>query len=225
MNPLIQEKLLDLLVNVIAIILGGGLIMLVIEWRRHQRERLAWQREDEMIQIDIPRSDMLVSKWQIGEKTSDKDKLVIYENKLEDTVKQLAIIAEFVIRNTTGAEIIITEYDAEILQVPSGDDSKQFYDLETFDLISVDDIGAIRLRPYTTVPRILVLVSHFGKDRKLDTVPTTVVISAKTSSGKIIQGKSTLRVMPRISDLEVYQGTIHPKKYVDKIREPENIPF
>lgn len=53
MNPLLQEKLLDLVVNFIAIVLGGGLITLVIEWRRHKREMQNWQREDATIQIDI----------------------------------------------------------------------------------------------------------------------------------------------------------------------------
>jgi len=48
--PLIfQDKLLDLLVNIISIILGGGLVMLWIEWRRHKREMSSWAREDEMI--------------------------------------------------------------------------------------------------------------------------------------------------------------------------------
>lgn len=89
MSPLIQEKLLDLLVNVIAIILGGGLITLVIELRRHQREGLSWQREDELIQIDIPRSDLRVLNWAITDKTSDKDKLIIYENKLEGTIRKI----------------------------------------------------------------------------------------------------------------------------------------
>lgn len=131
------------------------------------------------------------------------------------------------IRNTTGAEIIITKYDAEILQIPTGNDQKRFYDLETLDLISVKDIGVIRLRPYATVPRFFVYVGLFGKTRKLDTVPSTLIISVKTSSGKTIQGKSTLNLLPNIGDLEFYQGVFHPKKYVDKIRLPEeeDIPF
>ena len=135
MSPLIQGKLLDLLVNFVAIILGGGLITLVIELRRHQRERLNWQREDEMVQIDIPRSDLRCLTWIITDKTSDKDKLVIYENILEGTIRKIFVVAEFVIRNTTAAEIIITHYDADVLQIPSGNDTKHFYDLETHDLI------------------------------------------------------------------------------------------
>jgi len=226
MSPLIQGKLLDLLVNFVAIILGGGLITLVIELRRHQRERLNWQREDEMVQIDIPRSDLRCLTWIITDKTSDKDKLVIYENILEGTIRKIFVVAEFVIRNTTAAEIIITHYDADVLQIPSGNDTKHFYDLETHDLISVDDIGAVRLRPYSTIPRVLVLVCEFDKDRKLESLPTTLVISAKTSSGKILQGKATLNLVNRIPDLEYFRDEYHLKKYADKVRTPEDeLPF
>lgn len=114
------------------------------------------------------------------------------------------------------------------MQIPSGNDDKRFYDLETFDLISVDDIGAVRLRPYATIPRVLVLICNFGKDRKLEAIPTTLVISAKTSSGKIIQGKVTLNLVTKINDLEYFRDNFHPKKYADKVRTPEeedDIPF
>lgn len=229
MSPLIQEKLLDLLVNITAIILGGGFITLIIEWRRHQREKLAWQREDALLQIDIPRAEIWASKWQITETTSDKDKLTIYENNLLGTVKQIVVVAQFVIRNTTASEIIITNYDAEVLQIPFGDNNKRFYDLETFDLVSANDIGAIRLRPFATVPRLLVFVSQFNKDRRLETIPTILSITVKTSNGKTIQGKENLKLLSKfseLSDLEIYNGAIHPRRYVDKIRKPEDdIPF
>src|SRR5215208_567747 len=101
MSPMIQEKLLDLLVNVVAIILGGGFITLLIDWRRHKREMQTWQREDETIQIDIPRSDALRLYWKIEKETPDKTKLMIYENHLENTIRRIVLVAEFVIRNTT----------------------------------------------------------------------------------------------------------------------------
>jgi hypothetical protein len=231
MPPIIQDKLLDLIVNFIAIVLAGGLITVFIEWQRHQREKKNWKMEDELIQIDIPRSEMIVRKWQIEENTTDENKLMIYENKLQDTVKQLTVISEFVIRNTTAKEIIITKYDVELLQIPSGGyDFKRFYDLETFDHISVDEIGAVRLKPYTTIPRFIIYVCNFGKNRVLDTIPTTLVISAKTSSGKIIQSTTTsLRIIPKLpDDLEIYENAVQPKRYVDKIRPPsgeDDIPF
>src|SRR5690606_8330822 len=124
--------------------------------------------------------------------------------------------------NTTAVEIIITSYSAEVLQIPSGDDSFRFYDLETFDLISVDDIGAVRLKPYSTIPRVFLFVGDFDKDRKLDILPTTLAISAKTSSGKVVQGKATLNLVKGINDLEYFRGQFHPKKYADKVRTPED---
>jgi len=225
MNPLIQEKLLDLLINIVSIILGGGIILLIIEWRRHKRERTVWAREDQLLEIDIPRADVSVAKWQIYDNMSSDDKVVIYENQLEGTVKQLLTVAHFVIRNTTGAEIIVTSYDVNPLQIPPGKESKRFYDLETVDLISVEDMGAIKLRPYATIARIAVVVSEFGKDRRLEAVPSTLVVEAKTSSGATIHGKATLSVVPRLPDIEQYDGLHHPKRYVDKIRPEEELPF
>ncbi len=218
MNPLIEEKLLDLLINVISIILGGGIIVMIIELRRHRRERRVWAREDQLIEIDIPRADLRVRKWQVTEKLSAEEKLVIYENQLEGTVKELLVTAHFVIRNTTAAEILVTSYDAKMLRIPPGHVSKRFYDLETADLVAVEDIGAIKLQPHAAIARIVILASRFGQDRKLETVPSTVLVEATTSSGASIHGQATLGVVSRIHGVEYYQKRYHPTKYVDKIR-------
>lgn len=230
MNPLIQEKLLDLLINIISIVLGGGVVVMIIELRRHRRESRAWAREDNMVEIDVPRADVMVRKWQVSEKMTPEEKVVIYENQLEGTVKHLVAVAHFVIRNTTAAEIIVTSYDANLLQIPPGDDRKCFYEWETFDLISVEDMGAIKLRPYAAIARVALIESHFDQERKLNTVPSTLVVEAWTSSGAIIHGSATLSVVPRLADIEFYRGRLHTTKYVDKIRpepEPEEgeIPF
>jgi len=226
MNPVIQEKLLDLLINIVSIILGGGIILMIIELRRHQREKRVWAREDQMLEIDIPRADVRVRQWQISDDMSAEEKLVIYENQLEGTVKQLLTVAHFVIRNTTGAEIVVTSYDANLLQIPPANDDKRFYELETVDLISVEDVGAIKLRPYAAIARIVIVVSDFDEGRRLDTVPSTLVVEAKTSSGATIHGKATLSVVPRFPDIKVHDGRYHPKQYVDKIGVPEEeIPF
>lgn len=63
--------------------------MLLIEWRRHQRERNLWAREDAMIQIDIPRAEMYTTIWQLDDDMPDKQKLQIYENELEGTINPL----------------------------------------------------------------------------------------------------------------------------------------
>ncbi len=222
MDPLFREKLLDLLINIISIILGGGIILLIIEWRRHQRERLVWAREDRLLEIDIPRADATVAKWQISDDMSTEEKLQIYENRLEGTVKQLVAVAQFVIRNTTGAEVVVTSYDVRLLQVPPGRDDKNFYDLETADLISVEDVGAIKLQPYGAIARTVVIHSRFGESRKLEKVPLTLVAEARTSSGATIQRKATLSIVSRLPNVVLYRGTYHLKQYVEKIVE---IPF
>jgi len=226
MDPLLREKLLDLLINIISIILGGGIILLIIELRRHRRERRVWAREDQILEIDIPRAEASVVKWQIREDMSAEEKLSIYENQLEGMVKQLVVVAQFVIRNTTGAEIVVTSYDARLLQVPPGPDIKNFYDLETADLISVQDVGAIKLQPYGAIARTVVIQSYFGPPRKLEEVPSTLVVEARTSSGATIQGRATLSIVPRFPDVKSYKGLYHLKQYVEKIRaEAEEIPF
>ncbi len=228
MNPILQDKLLDLLVNLVAIVLGGGLITLAIEWRRHKREMQNWQREDETIQIDVPVSNITRTKWKIDPKTSDKDKLMIYENQLENSIKLIIIYAEFVIRNTTPAEIIITNYGTELLSIPAGSDIITFYDLETFDVVSVDDFGAIRLKPYATIPRALVFVTKFDKDRKLaeDALPTTLVISVTTSSGKVIRRSAELNLVLGWPGVTVHEGVFVPTKFAEKFKDEEDdVPF
>ena len=220
MDPVLQEKLLDLLVNFVSIILGGGIILLIIEWRRHQREKHLWEREDQLLEIDIPRADVLVQTWQITDSMSDKEKVTIYKNKLEGTISELLVVAHFVIRNTTSMEIIVTSYVANLLHIPppSGrgplEHSKRFYELETADLISKDHIGAIKLRPYSTIAREVILQNSFHEERRLDTVPSTLVIRAETSSGVTVQGVTSLNLVPFILDIEKYAFVHHPKKYL-----------
>jgi hypothetical protein len=224
MNP-IQEKLIDILVNVISIILGGGIITAVIEWRRHNRERKVWEREDKMLEIDIPRAEMMIRRWEITEDLSSEDKLEIYENKLENKVKAIILEAQFVIRNTTAADIVITSYDANILQIPPGNDNQRYYDLETGDLISVEEIGTIKIRPYASVARIIVMTSYFSKVRILDQVPSTIALETKTSNGIIIRATTNINVVNRIPDLGVYEEKWHPMKYIAKFATDEDIPF
>jgi hypothetical protein len=222
MDPLIQGKLLDLLVNIVSIILGSGIILLIIELSRHRRERRAWAREDQLLEIDIPRAELQLTRWQIFAKMSNADKVTIYEHQLEGTIRQLLIAAHFVIRNTTSSEIVVTSYDANVLQIPPGHIRKSFYDLETFDLISVEDIGTIKLQPYAAIARMVILEDNFDEKRKLDTAPSTLVVEAKTSSGATIHGKATLAIVPRLPDIKVGPHEkeyiqYYPKQYLDKL--------
>jgi hypothetical protein len=227
MSPLLQDKLLDLLINIISIVLGGGLVILLIEWRRHQRERSKWAVEDAMVQIDIPRAEMHTTLWQLNGKMSDRQKVQIYENNLEGTISRLIAVIEFVIRNTTGAELVITSYDVKIMQIPSVDSIKEFFELDTLDLISKDDFGAIRLKPLETIPRCFIFVGNFGLRGRLEKPPTTAAIEVYLSNGNVIQGNCTLNILPTLpDDIEHYQGYWRPRKYVERIRPPEEeIPF
>lgn len=226
MNPMLQEKLLDLLVNIVAIIIGGGLITALIEWRRHKRELATWQKEDETIQIDIPVARIAPSTWQINNKTSVADKLMIYENQLEKTVRTFVIYAEFVIRNTTPAEIVVTSYGVEVPNIPFAVDDVKFYDLESFD--PTDEGNAIRLRPYASIPRVVVYFARFDKERKLERaeLPTSLTVVVKTSNGKVIQNTSDLRGVGMPLGLEWHQGAFYPTKYYARIvKDEDDVPF
>jgi len=225
MPPIMEDKLLDLLVNVIAILLGGGIITAIIEWRRHTREKITWDREDKMLEIDIPRADIIVRQWKIDEEMSADEKLEIYENKLENKIRQIVLQANFVIRNTTAAEIVITTYDANILQIPPGTNKTRFYDLETGDLISIEGTDAIKLRPYASIARIIVQVCNFGKDRVLDQTPTTLSVETQISNGATIRSTTNLKIVPRMPDLGVYEGSLQPTKYIAKFATDEDLPF
>jgi hypothetical protein len=218
-----------LAINIVSILIGGGLIGLWIDWKRHQREVRKWQHEDQTVEIDVPRAEMRVSKWQITEDTLEDEELLIHRNQLQDTIQQLTVVGHFVIRNTTSTEIVVTDYTANILQIPPGPRNLRFYDLETKDLISVEDVGPIKLHPHAAIPRMLILSERFGADRRQEAVPATLSIEVTTSSGKKVQGNATLNIITRMpSDVEAYQGVFHPKKYLEKIRpaeEEDDIPF
>jgi hypothetical protein len=223
---------LPLLANIIGIILGGGLIALVIEWRRHQRELKQWELQDRQLQIDIPKAEMAASMWTLTDRTDKDRKILIYENRLENTVSDLLVVAEFVIRNTTSAEIIVTGYDVKVLNIPSGKDEKRFYELDTLDLISKEAIGAVKLRPLTTLSNFVIIESEFGANRRLENVPTTLAVEATTSSGNTIQGVATLNVVKHgVGDLEYSpDGVLHPRRYAEKLKPPapqeeDDIPF
>lgn len=229
MDPVARDKLLDLIINVISIILGGGLVMLFIEWRRHQRESLNWKREDQRLEVHIPRADMMIRKWQLESNLPDRIKLNIYENKLEGTFRNLMLIADFVIQNTTQAEIVVVKYDFAILLIPPGDDVKRFYDLETGDLMSLEDTGPTKLRPLSALTRQIIFEGRFSKDRRLETLPTTFVVTAETSDGSIVQGRATIKIVSLIPDMKRVGEDLHPKKYADKLvvepKDETEIPF
>lgn len=222
MDPLL-DKLLDLVVTILGVVIGGGLITAFIEVRRHRREKEIWQREDEMLQIDIPRADMMVIKWRTTDKMSDSVKVKIYENKLTGTVKTIFVVVEFVIHNTTGRELFIHDYDASIASLPTGEDRKTFYDLETSVIIPHQNRGNIKLKPNETLPRMLIIESAFDENRRLDAPPQDISILVKTSSGVTIPQTKDLNSVRKFHNLAWWKNGYHPKKYVDQMKEIEAI--
>jgi hypothetical protein len=219
-----------LLVNVISIILGGGIVLLFIEVRRHQRERRAWQIEDQTLQIDIPRAEIRVARWIISDDMPEKDQLIILKRKLENQIRDYTAIAEFVIRNTTPAEVVVTSYNAFVspITVGYGQQYEHYYDLETYDLIDVEEIGAFTIKPYGVVPRYCV-IGWYTRGRGLEEIPSSIIVEVTTSTGKLIQGKAVLNVVSNdFGELQVYDSFPRPKRYLRKIGVPteeDDIPF
>lgn len=229
MSPLLQEKLIDLLVNFVSIVLGGGLVFLIIEWRRHRRERKKWEEEDNQVAIDIPRCEMRIWKWQINDFTPEDEQLTIYKNNLQNTNKQLLIVSNFVIRNTTPAEIVITSYGAATLNVTSDIQTDHYYDLGTYDFVSREEVGAITLKPFGLISRMFVSAHKANGGNKIDYTPDTLAVEVKTSSGKVIQKKVTINVVSsNFPDMQLHQGFFRPNNYLEKIyidQKEDDIPF
>lgn len=223
----LQEKLFDLLINFISIVAGGGLVFLIIEWRRHSRERKQWQQEDQMIQVDLPRAEMVVYRWEPDESMADKAQLVLYKKNLIGQVNEIIIIAEFVIRNTTSAEIILTDYVAKPLGVTSSREQTHYYDLEHFDPVSVDEIGAIRLNPYGNVPRYCIIRLRAESGSKIEQIPSTLAVEVTTSSGKVVQNKISLKTVEYFGEIQLHEYRYYPKKHLEKIgvATEDDIPF
>jgi hypothetical protein len=227
MDPVLQDKLLNLVVNFVSFLLAGGVLTLFIEWRRHKRESQVWAREDKFLEIDIPRAEMRGTKWVVDPKMSADKKLTIYENKLEGLWRYVVIAGTFVIRNTTNTEIVVVDYDADALNLPV--DEKRFYDLETMDLLDVKAVGPLKLRPLAAITRLVVMEAVIDQNHRLETLPTTISIRAVTSSGTTIQQTATLNLVPAFPDVEQYGSSYHPKGYITKLRAMEadetEIPF
>jgi hypothetical protein len=220
-----EEFLATLLVNVISIILGGGIVLLIIEWRRHQREKIQWLIEDATLQIDIPRAELHVVRWEISDDMTEKEQLWVLKNKLDGQLRAFTLIAEFVIRNTTQAEIVVTSYKAYTSLSPSSHQEVQYYDLETYDLILVDEIGVFTIKPYGVVPRYCVI--HWSG--RSSEVPSSLFVESTTSSGKVIKGKTVLNVVSEeFNEIQLHESHYRPKNYLRKIGVPieeDDIPF
>lgn len=229
MNPFLQDKLLDLLINLISILVSGGLLLAFIEWQRHRREQRQWKREEAKLEIDVPRAEIAYSVWAIKDGLSDKQKLMLYENQLIGKVNTYQILVDYVIRNTTGGELVIISYGVEE-NAPPGDKTLRLYDLQTLDLI--DQSLSTVLQPLGTIARTALINRALSYRQKIDSPPTQVRIYAETSEGVRVQKEVELKKVPSLPTGYTPEGEMHLRAYVDKMPPPseavieeEEIPF
>jgi len=203
MSPYFLDKFWDLVVNLVSIILGGGAIATYIEWRRYQRERRAEKREEEKVAVDVINGQIAVKRWELDDKMKSETKLRIYENQLQGTVKHYTILAEFVLRNTTNAELVLAQLETEEPGVQKYDfrpgDVYEVYDMQTGDLIGGYFPGVATLSPLGTLQRAVWIERNFHEKRKLETPPSTLTVGVTTSEGKEITRNIPLRDVPMVS--------------------------
>lgn len=233
-----EEIIWTLVINTVSIILGGGLIGLWIDWRRHQRELRQWAKEDKQLEIDIPRADMRVWRYQLEKHMGDKEKLQIYEGKLEGTVEKFLIVVQFAVRSTTNSDVILTSYSVDVPSLLEGwRVSADYYDLDKdYEKADPRNIESLTLRPYGSISRLCVITSKediFAKSQqRLEDPPKTVSVTATLSTGAVVQTQAALKVlesgMPGVGE---HKGDYYPIKYFEKenpdtyITEVDEIPF
>jgi hypothetical protein len=226
-SPLVQDKLWDLLVNLISILISGGLLLLLIEWRRHRREQSQWKREDTKLEIDVPRAEINHTAWAIDAKMNEGMQLQIYKRQLLGTVKTYSILVDFVIRNTTNGELVIISYGVEE-NAPPGMRTYQLYDLETLELIMLESQPATRLQPLGTIARTALIYRSLELNEKMENSPTNVRIYSQTSEGVRIQKEIELKTVPTTLIDFTKDGDVHPIAYIRKFHPElgeDEIPF
>jgi len=212
MSPYFWDKFWDLVVNLLSVILGGGAILVFIEWRRYQRERRAEEREEERVAIDVVNAEIRDSRWEVRDEMKPETKVRIYENKLEGTVREYTILVEFLLRNTTNTELVITELKCNEAGLPKRpyklrkSDVYEVFDLPTgeYEGIKLDDL--VKLEPRGSLGRAIWIERSFDERQKLETPPSTVTVQVKTSEGKVVDHNIHLRPVEWISQMAYSPG-------------------
>jgi len=212
MSPYFWDKFWDLVVNLVSIILGGGAIVAYIEWRRYQREQRVIEREEEKVAIDVVNAEISDIRWEVHERMKPETKVRIYENKLEGTVREYTILVEFVLRNTTNTELVITELQCSEAGLPKRpyelrkSDVYEIFDLPTGEYkgVKLDDL--VKLEPRGSLGRAIWIERSFDERQKLETPPSTVTVQVKTSEGRVVDHNIPLRPVEWISQANVSPG-------------------
>ena len=205
MSPYFLDKIWDLVVNLVSIILGGGAIVTYIEWRRYQREQRALKREEEGVAIEVVSAAIEVAKWKVVEMESPEEQLRIYKNHLEDMVKEYTIALEFVVRNTTNSQQLITGIETEEPGIPEREGiitrAEQFDQYVVFDLQSLKFLGydmgsTSTLDPYATLGRCVYINRKFDEKRRLEKAPSNIVVRVKMSEERSVVRSIILNEVP-----------------------------
>ncbi len=245
MSEFWQGLLTQIVVALVSGAIGGGLISTYLDWRRFRREEAEIEKEEQRIAIDTIRSVISVNRWKITDKMDDKLKLYIYQNNLNDSVQEYAIVAEFVIRNLTDDEVIITrleveepgmrpfefvDWDNEQYLCAYSPDGTPFIRLMDTDLYFYDMQGwydwktkeekteteYITLQPKGTARFARVVVRRFFAPRKLDSLPQIVIVTAHSTEEHKVTKELKLNNTERL-----FRILNHMDKYQAPIYSPE----
>lgn len=242
MDPYYLDKLWDFAVNMLSVLVGGGAIVAYIELRRYQREKKAIQREEQRVAVDVISSEISVEKWVPHSGLSTEDKLRVYEHQLDGTVKSYIILLEFLLRNTTNTEVVVTRLATEEPGVPERplesfaaevEEVYEIYDLQTGGSVPAGFDELTTLQPSGTLTRALWIQRFFDEQLKLETPPSTIAVTVETSGGREKTHNISLRNVRAITKLRsspkgspYYAGAATPPPRVVEEEDLEDeIPF
>jgi hypothetical protein len=217
MSPFLQDKLWNLLINLVSFLIGGGLLLLIIEWRRHRREQRQWDREEARLEIDILRAEIDYGVWQITDKMPDKQKLKVYENQLLGSVHDYLILVSFVIRNTTNGELFLTSYGVEE-NAPPGGRIYRVYEQHTSNFLGSSDRDGTVLKPLGILARTILISRDIEIPQKMETAPTNARVYAEASGGVRVTKRVELEKVPLIRVAYTDEGELHLAAYVDQLQ-------
>lgn len=229
MDPFLQDKIADLIVTVIGVLIGGGLIVAFVEWKRHQREQEQWKREQEQwkreqekLEIDVPRAEIATNRWEVTKAMDDKMKLIIFENELSGKVSSYLILVDFVVRNTTNGEVIVTSYGVDDPTPPATRSKYDLHDMVKSEMVDKDNLSASKLPPLGTIARTALMQRKFAANKKIDNPPEKITIYAETSDGKRILQEVTLKETSIYPSIRYNDGMVpFLKSYIDTLSDED----
>lgn len=106
-----REILYSVIIPVLSGLFGGGAVSAYIEWRRFQKEQ---QVDRQKLDINIIQGSIFSTKWRAAQRARADERLYIFDNGLNDTVRSYDTCIEFGLTNLTDQELLITDMGFEI---------------------------------------------------------------------------------------------------------------